>query len=542
MARRSKKANDKEEKIKIKFSPGFFKEGFVFEQIEGLKYANGETTDLTEQYESSWSDYVYLPIPRCPWLLATNPIEYADAHSLWNDVYNFIYDHLFLPKKELYSVLTSWVLATWIQEIWRVYPYLFFYGPIASGKTRGLEVLHQLCYRGILASNISPAALFRACDLWHPVILLDETEIYNQQTKVEVIGLLNSGYRKGQYAFRARVKESGTELESFDVSGFKALAGTQGLRKALESRCLMIKMLKAKRDVNRFIDEKRATEIRNKLLGWRLYTLATCEQGEQRELFLEGIPTLDFADGRLIELFTPLLAVSNQGREELVKYAQNIYEMRSSEEKASEEAEILEILSKNNLTDEKNVALTKDIAESFNSSRKEKDHWKTKSIGYLVRRLGFEKVHTRNGNGWLIDQERLTYLEQVYGIDETPNTLPIESIHSIHGVHASETSEIDLTEKVVSEVEIKEVLDSGKPVCYACKRIVYDYNQLEKWQNRYYDKTCLRKIKAQRKKSWICPQLGKLDGDPFCKVIQSILAKPEDCKPTCSLLKEVIEE
>jgi hypothetical protein len=395
-------------------------------------------------------------------------------------------------------------------------PLSFFYGPIASGKTRGLEVLHQLCYRGILASNISPAALFRACDLWHPVILLDETEIYNQQTKVEVIGLLNSGYRKGQYAFRARVKESGTELESFDVSGFKALAGTQGLRKALESRCLMIKMLKAKRKVNRFIDEKRATEIRNKLLGWRLYTLACCEQGEQRELFLQGIPTLDFADGRLIELFTPLLAVSNHGREELTNYAKNLYEMRRSEEKASEEAEILEILSKNNLRDKKNVALTKDIAESFNSSRKEKDHWKTKSIGYLVRRLGFEKVHTRNGNGWLIDEERLDYLKQVYGIDETIPILPIESVHSIHSIHASETPKIDLKKTLPTILQ-----------CLDCRKKMDEHTPYTHYQGEIFCMPCYRKIKAQEKKT--CKHLRKEDNLTICTLSGSTITDLQNC-------------
>jgi hypothetical protein len=121
-----KKSDKKEEKLKIKYTPGFFRNGFVFEQVEGLKYAQGETTDLLEQYDTGWSDCVYQPLRRCPWLLATEPIEYVDAHSLWNDVYSFIYDHLFLPKKELYSVLTSWTLSTWIQEIWSVYPYLFF--------------------------------------------------------------------------------------------------------------------------------------------------------------------------------------------------------------------------------------------------------------------------------------------------------------------------------------------------------------------------------------------------------------------------------
>lgn len=360
-----------QDKVKIKCSPGFFRDGFVFEQIEGLRYAHGETTELKEQYV--FNDVVYQPLPRCPWPLASKPIEYSSSKELWTEVQQFIYDHLFLPSAELYDVLTAWVLATWISELWPVVPYVFFYGPIASGKTRGLEVLHRLCYRGILSGNISAAALFRSCEQWHPTLFLDETEIYGKETKIEVVGLLNSGYRRGQYAIRVKQTRHGSELEVFDVFGFKALAGTKGLAQALESRVIMIRMLKARRPVRRLIDEAEATVLRNKLLGWRLYTLATCEPFELFELFSEGIPSLDFADGRLIELFTCLLAVSNEGHENILKHARKTFEIRQFEEKASIEAEIIEILSKNNLRDEKGIVLTKDLTEVFNSSRLERE-------------------------------------------------------------------------------------------------------------------------------------------------------------------------
>jgi len=291
--------------------------------------------------------------------------------------------------------------------------------------------LHRLCYRGILAGNISAAALFRSCEQWHPTLFLDETEIYNRETKSEVVGLLNSGYRRGQYAIRVKQTQHGSELEAFDVFGFKALAGTRGLAQALESRSIMIRMLKARRPVKRLIDETKATELRNKLLGWRLYTLVRTELSELFELFCEGIPPLDFADGRLIELFTCLLAVSNEGHENILKHARKTFEIRQFEEKASVEAEIIEILSKNELTDEKNIVLTKDLTEIFNSNRLEGEKWKTRSVGWKLRGLGFIKIHTGQGNGWLIDEDRLRYLQQIYGL-ETPSPEKVQNIQKVH--------------------------------------------------------------------------------------------------------------
>ena len=406
-----------------------------------------------------------------PWSLSTKPIKYRNSDELFSEIRQFIYDHLFLPSPELYDVLTAWIKATWIYELWSVVPYLFFYGPIASGKTRALEISQKLSYRGILAGNISTAALFRISQEFHPTLFLDETEIYGKDTKTEVIGLLNSGYRKGQYAIRVKQTQQGYELAFFDVFGFKALAGTRGLAQALESRSIMIRMIKARRKVARTIDENRATELRNKLLGWRLNTLANCELSELSELISEGIPSLDFADGRLIELFSCLLKVSHDGRENIVKYAQNLCELRSSEEKASEEAEIVELLSKNDVINEKNIALTKDITEIFNSSRVEKEKWKTKSVGWLIRRLGFNKVHTGQGNGWLINKERLGYLQQIYGI--TVNTSPssqekVQNIQKAQPLQAEATARQCSDCRTVLNDNVPSTFYNGLPLCMSC--------------------------------------------------------------------------
>lgn len=390
--------------------------------MEDGKYANGSNEDLTDEYTVMEHLDIYQPLNRTVWPLATKAVNYGSTAELWGEVRQFIREHLFLPEEALYDVLTAWIFASWIREIWSTVPYLFFYGPVASGKTRGLEVLQQLCYRGILASNISSAALFRICETWHPTLFLDETEIYGTEKKVEVIGLLNSGYRRGQLAVRAApTANKDFEVKTFDVFGFKALAGTKGLAQALESRCIMIRMMKSHNQVRQLIDEDAALALRNKLLEFRFYTMQ-CERDlcDLSDLFLESVPPLDFADGRLVELYSPLLAVSNEGRESILEHAKNTFEIRQMEEQATVEAELVEILAKNDLTDEKNIAMTKDIANAFNEDRLDREKWKTTSIGWKLRGLGFIKVHTRKGKGWVIEKSRLESLKRNYGINGTP--------------------------------------------------------------------------------------------------------------------------
>jgi len=434
--KRKKKKTDEDEGFEeiVHFSPGFFRNGFVFEQVENSFFAQGETDSLVNNYIVTTKDFqpkTYQPVKKCPWPLAEKPLNYGSLSDLWNEVRQFIYEHLFLPEEALYDVLTAWVLATWTAEIWSSIPYIFFYGPAATGKTRGLEVLQRISYRGMLASNISPAALFRSCDLWHPTLFLDETEMYSLESKREVIGLLNSGYRKGESVIRARVTEGGTELEIFDVFGFKALAGTRHLAQTLTSRCILIRMLKARRKVELLIDEKKAKELRGKLLEYRFNTLTAGELSELCELFSGRAPPLKIDDGRLIELFTPLLAVANDGHETILKYAQKTYEIRQFEEKATEEAEMVEILTKCDLKDNRSIVLTKDLAERFNLNRSDKDKYSTRSIGWIMSRLGFVKMHTKIGNGWKMEEDRLRYLQQIYGI-EPPSLEKVQEVQQVH--------------------------------------------------------------------------------------------------------------
>lgn len=416
-----------EDEQPTKFSPGFYKNKFLFEQIDGQQFVSNslspsETSKPKTTDNITIDGVTYTPLQNCPWPLAKDAVIYDDLKTLWKETRSFIYEHLFLPEEALYDVATAWVTSTWIHEVWPVVPYIFFYGPVASGKTRGLETLQRISYRGILASNISAAAIYRTIQEWHPILFLDETEIYSKENKAEIIGLLNSGYRRGQYAIRSKSTDHGQELEILDVFGFKALAGTKGLANALESRSIMVRMLKRRRIVKRFIDEKWATELRGKLLMLRLNTLGAHAFGDLCDLFdyfTKEIPPLKVSDGRLEELFTCLLAVNNDGRENIAVYARELEEIRQFEEKASDEAEIVEILSENEaIMNEKSVALTKDIAEIFNRNRPEREKYKTSSIGWIIRELGFNKVHTKEGKGWLINKDRLKYWQQIYQIDE----------------------------------------------------------------------------------------------------------------------------
>ncbi len=63
----------KDIKERIKHTPGFAKDGIVFEQIADAKYACGK--NLEENFVFNHGDITYQPLDRCPWSLATTPIS-----------------------------------------------------------------------------------------------------------------------------------------------------------------------------------------------------------------------------------------------------------------------------------------------------------------------------------------------------------------------------------------------------------------------------------------------------------------------------------
>jgi len=510
----TKKKNEEEEFEPFRqiYSPGFYwkEKEWVFEQVDADLYfvynVKKGTIFIKEKspfkrLEDNTRNTVYLPLKRVPWPLAKPKSTFTllETEALWDEIRQFIYDHVDVVEDELYDVLTAWVFASYLQELWMVVPYLFFYGPVATGKTRGLEVLQTICYRGIIGSNVSTASLFRGCELWHPTIFLDETEIYSRPEHIEVIGLLNSGYRRGQFAWRVKNTEYGTELELFDVFGFKGLSGTEKLAITLESRSIKIRMIKNTRPVRFLIDLEKAQELRAKLLMWRFLMLYKSfgEGCEGCEPFLEVPSALKFANGRLIELFQPLLAVANEGRENIVKYAKKVYEIRQLEEETSVEAMILNALVNSESKVVDRVILTKDIRDTLNEDIPEKERFKTTTVGKILRRLGFLPKHTRRGNGWIWNDSRLKLLKSRYLPGDIP---PLEGSQGSQGSQSPTgvTPHIITVENQIRQknlVELRPILEAEK--CELCGQFPVSFEFIQDGQKLRRCDHCIEEMKSK---------------------------------------------
>ncbi len=99
-------------------------------------------------------------------------------------------------SEEALDAVALWLVRAHAHDLFDVNPRLALLSPEkACGKTTVLELLERLTPRSLMASNISPAAVFRIIEAEQPTLLMDEMDSFSD-THEELRGILNSGHRR----------------------------------------------------------------------------------------------------------------------------------------------------------------------------------------------------------------------------------------------------------------------------------------------------------------------------------------------------------
>ena len=107
-----------------------------------------------------------------PWPEAIEPA------TLLNDIVQCI-SRFIVCEPEIARAAALWVAMTHFMDVVQVAPLAVITAPEKRcGKSQLLSLLGRLVQRPLTASNISPAALFRAIDAWKPTLLVDEADSF----------------------------------------------------------------------------------------------------------------------------------------------------------------------------------------------------------------------------------------------------------------------------------------------------------------------------------------------------------------------------
>ncbi|SRR5579885_2357059 len=150
-------------------------------------------------------------------------------------------------QNETVIAVTLWVAMTWFIDVIQVAPLAIITAPEKRcGKSQLLFLLSKLVNRPLAASNITPAALFRSIDLWHPTLLIDEADTFMRENE-ELRGLINCGHTRDSAMI---VRAVGEEFvpKTFFVWGAKALAGIGRLSDTIMDRAIELELRRRKPD------------------------------------------------------------------------------------------------------------------------------------------------------------------------------------------------------------------------------------------------------------------------------------------------------
>lgn len=232
--------------------------------------------------------------------------EPVDGAALLDELVAAFRRYLALPIGAA-EALALWVLFTHTFDAWAVSPRLALTSPVPRcGKTTALSILRCLIPRPLLASNVTPAVVFRVIERDRPILLMDEADTFLDQ-RGEFKGILNSGHIRDA-AFVLRCEGDTHEPRRFSTWAPLAVAKIGKLSPTLQDRSIEMKMRRRRPDekVKRFRSDRIGglVELARKAARWAKDHLKVL-RGTDPE-----IP--DGLHDRAADNWRPLIAIADQ--------------------------------------------------------------------------------------------------------------------------------------------------------------------------------------------------------------------------------------
>lgn len=319
-----------------------------------------------------------------------------------------VFDRIIKLMKELvifqdemqYKIIALWIIASWKREHWETVGFPVFRGLRNSGKTTALNIINELAYRAVPASNITFAALGRVSHYWHVTLLVDEANNrLNPKTELGAIMLdyVKASYKRGSKYITADLNDQ-KKVIPIDNFGFKAFAGEKHFDPSLVTRALDFFMEQGTPEVPKISYlQGEIDDLQTRLLNYRYKICDPPDLGE------------DFAlKGRTREIYESLIATGmNIGIlvDDVLNYALEVEQEKEDEMRNSVQYEILVAIK-----DRQEIRTLDDVAldmmrltELFSAlgwdeiEDSQERRAKRQSLGYILRDMGLKTTHMRDG-------------------------------------------------------------------------------------------------------------------------------------------------
>ncbi|MDD2324618.1 MAG: DUF3631 domain-containing protein [Alphaproteobacteria bacterium] len=172
--------------------------------------------------------------PVRPWPEPVNGA--ALLHEIEQTVHRFI-----VCEPETARAAALWIAFSWSVEFVDVAPLVVITAPEKRcGKSQLLNLIARLAKRPLVASNISPAAIYRVIEAHCPTLLIDEADSFFKDNE-ELRGVINSGHTR-QSAYVWRIEGDKLEPKQFSTWGAKAISGIGSLSETIMDRAVVLEL------------------------------------------------------------------------------------------------------------------------------------------------------------------------------------------------------------------------------------------------------------------------------------------------------------
>lgn len=347
--------------------------------------------------------------------------EYGSETELDEEIKKFIYKWLDISEQDLQIALYN-IKKSWVYQRFHTLNYLRAIGDTGTGKSRFLDTLGSIHYKPLkVGGAVTGAPVFRIIEKWKGTLVVDEADFNRSDETQIIIKIINQGYEKEAHIMRC--EGDNNKVIFFDPFCPKLL-GTRGRfeDKATESRCMTVVMTETQRkDIPPNLNKefhKEAQTIRNKLLMWRFRNYNKIDP--------EAAINIDLGDiePRLRQIYNGYIALFADNPIQIETFKTYLAELQGNlieERRNTPEGDIVNVLHEFVGYDEEKQISAKEIVEKGQLTKKDGNPLNPRTVGSVLKTLGFGKSRNENVNGKTkhcinLDKNLLDRLYKRYGV------------------------------------------------------------------------------------------------------------------------------
>lgn len=320
-----------------------------------------------------------------------------------------------LPEDNFYDLLVLWDIHTYLIEKMHFSPFLYFYAVKERGKSRTAKGAIFVSRRGVFTETIREPDIIRWGNDHHASLGFDSKDFPRKITRGNCDDLILSRFERGATASRTLYPERGPfkDTKVFRIFGPTIIATNRPVDDILESRSISIDMKPTGRQFNNPVVPKDALKLKNRLTAFRIFNF-------NKELIKENKP----APGRLGDIVSPLyrivLTFFPEKLKTFKKMLTTIIQLKREEATDTLEAQLVEIVLKAEEQVQNGFLAVDLISSLFNEGRTDRLKIDIRTIGRILKGLGFEKRRRGPGGTRSIfyDKKLLEKLSLQYGFSD----------------------------------------------------------------------------------------------------------------------------